>query len=305
MKRKKLPHYLIEKNNLIVQVTISVLFAIAFLAVYIPLSNTQTAWFSLEDQNKFIYTAFFIIISTIFLIFSRVMMYYMSKRLIRFTLPKFIFWNLGEIILIGLFHAYISLRIINVLQDIPQEYTPELIVGKSVLITFIALGFPFIVTDLSFALIDAQRVLRIARSVIQSNDANSTKLPKNTTSEQMVTETPDIINFNDYTGAQKFAVKLENIFYIKAEGNYVNVFYNNKGGISSFVLRNKIQTIEDAYVGTPLMRCHRTYIVNTNNIKLLRNEADGSYIDFNQTGLELVPVSNTYREKIAKRFTEL
>ena len=305
MKRKKLPHYLIEKNNLIVQVTISVLFAIAFLAVYIPLSNTQTAWFSLEDQNKFIYTAFFIIISTIFLIFSRVMMYYMSKRLIRFTLPKFIFWTLGEIILIGLFHAYISLRIINVLQDIPQEYTPELIVGKSVLITFIALGFPFIVTDLSFALIDAQRVLRIARSVIQSNDANSTKLPKNTTSEQMVTETPDIINFNDYTGAQKFAVKLENIFYIKAEGNYVNVFYNNKGGISSFVLRNKIQTIEDAYVGTPLMRCHRTYIVNTNNIKLLRNEADGSYIDFNQTGLELVPVSNTYREKIAKRFTEL
>ena len=300
MARKKLPHYLIEKNNLIVQVTISVLFAIAFLSVYIPLSNTKTAWFSLEDQNKFLYTAIFIIFSTIFLILSRVMMYYMSKRIIRFTLPKFIFWTIGEIILIGLFHAYISLRIMDV-----EGYTPALIVGKSVLITFIALGFPFIVTDLSFALIDAQRVLRIARSVIQSNDASTTKLPEKTVNEQLVTETPDIINFNDYTGALKFTVKLENIFYIKAEGNYVNVFYNNKGGISSFVLRNKIQAIEDAYVGTPLMRCHRTYIVNTNNIKLLRNEADGSYIDFNQTGLELVPVSNTYREKIAKRFTEL
>ena len=300
MQRKKLPHYLIEKNKLIVQVTISVLFAIAFLAVYIPLSDTTTAWFSLEEQDKFIYTAFFIIFSTIFLIFSRVMMFYMSKRLIRFTFPKYIFWSLGEIILIGLFHSYISLQIMHV-----EEYTKTLIIGKSILITFIALGFPFIVIDLSFALIDAQRILRIAKSVIRSNESNTKNTQKTPTGEQLVTENPDIINFNDYTGALKFTVKLENIYYIKAEGNYVNVFYNNKGGISSFVLRNKIQAIEDSLAGTPLMRCHRTYIVNSNNIKLIRNEADGYYIDFNQSGLESVPVSNTYREKIVKRFTEI
>ena len=224
----------------------------------------------------------------------------MSKRLIRFTLPKYIFWTLGEIILIGLFHAYISLGIMNV-----TGYSKALIVGKSILITFIALGFPFIVTDLSFALLDAQRVLRIARSVIHSNETNTQNQQKNTQSEQTVTETPDIINFNDYTGALKFTVKLENIYYIKAEGNYINVYYNNKGGISTFVLRNKIQAIEDTFAGTPLMRCHRTYIVNSNNIKLIRNEEDGYFIDFNQTGLEAVPVSNTYREKIVKRFTEL
>ena len=300
MSRKKLPHYLIEKNNLIVQVTISVLFAIAFLAVYIPLSDTTTAWFSLEEQDKFIYTAFFIIFSTIFLIFSRVMMFYMSKRLIRFTFPKFIFWSLGEIILIGLFHAYISLRIMHV-----EEYSQALIIGKSILITFIALGFPFIVTDLSFALLDAQRVLKIARRVIQSNDNNTQSAPKTTQNEPIVTENPDIINFHDYTGALKFTVKLENIYYIKAEGNYVNVFYNNKGGISSFVLRNKIQTIADSLAGTPLMRCHRTYIVNSNNIKLIRTEDDSYFIDFNQPGLESVPVSKTYSEKIAKRFTEI
>lgn len=225
----------------------------------------------------------------------------MSKRLIRFTLPKFIFWNLGEIILIGLFHAYISLRIMHI-----AGHPSEVIIGKSILITFIALGFPFIVTDLSFALIDAQRVLRIARSVIKSNENTPTQAaPKTPANEPIVTDNPDIVNLNDYTGALKFTVKLENIYYIKAEGNYVNVFYNNKGGISSFVLRNKIQAIEDAFAGTPLMRCHRTYIVNSNNIKLIRNEADGYYIDFNQSGLESVPVSNTYREKIVKRFTEI
>lgn len=299
MSRKKLPHYLIEKNNLIVQVTISVLFALAFLAVYVPLSDTTTAWFSLEDQGKFIYTAFFVIFSTIFLIFSRVMMFYMSKRLIRFTLPKYILWTLGEIALIGLFHAYISLGIMHV-----EEHTHALIIGKSILITFIALGFPFIVTDLSFALIDAQRVLRIARSVIRSNDASSTNLPRNPSADQMVTANPDIANFNDYAGNQKFSVKLDNIYYIKADGNYVNVFYDNKGGISSFMLRNKIQAIEDAFAGTTLMRCHRTYIVNTNKIKVLRTESDFTYIDFDQKDLESVPISKTYSEKILKRFTE-
>ena len=289
MTRKKLPHYLIAKNNLIVQVAISVLFTISFLAVYVPMSDTTTSWFSLDDNNKFIYTAFFIILSTIFLIISRIMMYYMSKNMIRFTLPKFILWTIGEIVLIGLFHAYISLNIIHI-----DQHTPELIIGKSILVTFIALGFPFIVTDLSFALIDARRILNIAKSVVRS-----------TQKEAMVKDNPSIINFNDYTGALKFTVKLEDIYYIKAEGNYVNVFYNNKGGISSFMLRNKIQAIEDTFAGTPLMRCHRTYIVNSNNIKLIRNESDGYYVDFNQTGLESVPVSNTYREKIVKRFTEI
>ena len=115
MARKKLPHYLIEKNNLVVQVAISVLFAIAFLAVYVPLSDSTTAWFSVEEENQFIYTAFFIILSTIFLVLSRIMMYYMSKRLIRFTYPKFIFWSLGEILLIGLFHITILIRFLLLL----------------------------------------------------------------------------------------------------------------------------------------------------------------------------------------------
>lgn len=298
MERKKLPHYLIEKNNLVVQVAISVLFAIAFLALYIPLSDSTTAWFSVEEENQFIYTAFFIISSTIFLVLSRIMMYYMSKRLIRFTYPKFILWTVGEIVLIGLFHAYISLSVMHV-----EIYSHALIIGKSILITFIALGFPFIVTDLSFAIIDGQRVLKIAKSMINNNETNN-KTQK-TTVESTVTDNPDIINFHDYAGALKFTVKLENIYYIKAEGNYVNVFYNNKGGISSFVLRNKIQAIEDSLAGTPLMRCHRTYIVNSNNIKLIRTEDEGYYIDFNQPGLESVPVSRTYSEKIVKRFTEI
>ena len=302
MNKHKLPKYLISPNNMVVQVAISVLFAIAFLSVYVPLSNSRTTWFSLIDEGKLIYTVVFILFSTIFLILSRIMMYYTSKRLIRFTYPIYIIWNVAEITLIGLFHSFISLNIMGV-----EGYAHSLIIGKSILITTIALGFPFIVTDLSFALIDSRRVLNIARRVIQANSANNAanKAKLKNAENQADNNVPDLINFSDYTGALKFTVKLTDIYYIKAEGNYVNVFYHNKDGFSSFVLRNKIQAIEDSLAGTPLMRCHRTYIVNTNNIKLIRNEDDSYFIEFNQSGLESVPVSRTYSEKIVQRFTKI
>ena len=85
MTKHKLPKYLISPNNLVVQVAISVLFAIAFLAIYVPMSNSRTSWFSVIDESRLIYTVVFILSSTIFLILSRIMMYYTSKRLITFT----------------------------------------------------------------------------------------------------------------------------------------------------------------------------------------------------------------------------
>jgi len=303
MKAKRLPHFLIEKNNLVVQVTISILFAIAFMAIYIPLSDTKTAWFSVENENTLIYTLVFFILSIIFLIISRILMYYTSKSLVRFTLIKFILWNLAEIIIIGMFHAFLSIRIMKI-----TGFTPLFIIGKSILITFIALGFPFIVTDLSFALIDARRVLNIAKRVIKANAANklaNANVKNNEAKDEPMLKTPDIVNLTDYAGTVKFTVKIENIYFIKAEGNYVKVFYNNKGGISSFVLRNKIQSVEDSLMGTPLMRCHRTYIVNINKIKVIRTEEDSCFIDFDQKELETVPISKTYNEKIVKRFAEM
>ena len=303
MKAKRLPHFLIEKNNLVVQVTISILFAIAFMAIYIPLSDTKTAWFSVENENTLIYTLVFFILSIIFLIISRILMYYTSKSLVRFTLIKFILWNLAEIIIIGMFHAFLSIRIMKI-----AGFTHLFIIGKSILITFIALGFPFIVTDLSFALIDARRVLNIAKRVIKANAANklaNANVKNNEAKNEPVLKTPDIVNLTDYAGTVKFTVKIENIYFIKAEGNYVKVFYNNKGGISSFVLRNKIQSVEDSLLGTPLMRCHRTYIDNINKIKVIRTEEDSCFIDFDQKELETVPISKTYNEKIVKKFAEM
>lgn len=51
----KLPDYFLGKYQLLGTVTFSVLFAIVFLNIYIPFSDT--AWFRLGDSVFFLFTA--------------------------------------------------------------------------------------------------------------------------------------------------------------------------------------------------------------------------------------------------------
>ena len=74
---KKIPAYLLGKYQLIGTVTFSVLFAIVFLNLYIPFSDT--AWFGLGDSEAFENTLAFISSSVTMLILSRILMYKTQK----------------------------------------------------------------------------------------------------------------------------------------------------------------------------------------------------------------------------------
>ena len=67
---KELPKYLLEKRQLMGTVTFSVLFALVFLNLYIPFSDT--AWFGLGNSVYFLFTAGFAFVSLLILIVSRV-----------------------------------------------------------------------------------------------------------------------------------------------------------------------------------------------------------------------------------------
>ena len=123
--------------------------------------------------------------------------------------------------------------------------------------------------------------------------------------DEVMPEHTEIINLMDNNGNLKLSVKLDNLYYIKAEDNYINVFYQRSGAIASYLLRCKMQTIADNCVdSSSLMRCHRSYIVNIKKVSVLHNEADGFVIDFEREGLESVPVSKTYSAKVLEAFNK-
>ena len=280
------PEYLTDPINQTQNVIVATLFALVFLTAYAPFSDTS--WFQLGTNSRFLGTVGFVGIGSLFLACSRVLMTFCVKRLRHFALWGYILWLFLEIVVIAAFHTYLSFFLIKA-----TSYPLRFIFGKSLLITFIALAVPYTITDLMFSLQDTRRKLMLTKSdTVESDD-------------EVMPEHTEIINLMDNNGNLKLSVKLDNLYYIKAEDNYINVFYQRNGAIASYMLRCKMKTIEDNCVdSSSLMRCHRSYIVNIKKVSVLHNEADGFIIDFEREGLDSIPVSKTYSKRVLEAFNK-
>ena len=275
---------LLEIGNIITSLTFSILYALVFLVIYSPYS--ETAWFGVAKSESFLLTTTFVVASVLFLIISRTVMYLLSKQHIKMTYMKYAMWMLAEIVIIGVFHAVLSMVYIKM-----TNYSVSFIVTKSILITLLALGVPYLVASMWIVINDMRNTLLVTDTKNVASDGEA------------IAQNIDIINIADNKGVLKLSVKLDNLYYIKAEDNYTIVYYSRNGMLNRYMIRCKMQTIEDTFRDTPLMRCHRTYVVNTKKIKVLRHESDGFYIDFDFEGIDPIPVSKTYSEAVVKRFS--
>ena len=109
------------------------------------------------------------------------------------------------------------------------------------------------------------------------------------------------VNFYAKGGRMAFSTKLSNILYIEAADNYVNIHYISGGKEDTFILFNSMKNIEKNFKGTSLMRCHRGYMVNAENVKLMRKDGMGLLLELNQTD-KVVPVSKSFAEPITQYF---
>lgn len=288
MKKRRKDNFsvcLLEPGNIVISLIISILYALVFLVIYSPYSDT--AWFGLAKSDSFLLTTTFVVASVLFLVISRMLMIFTSKNnMVKMTYLKYSLWLLGEIILIGVFHAILSIVYVEL-----TEFSVSFIVTKSILITLLALGVPYVVSAMGITINDMRNTLLVT-------DTNNIA-----TDGEAIAQNIDIINIADNKGVLKLSIKLDNLYYIKAEDNYTIVNYTKNGLLNRYMIRCKIQTIEDNFSNTPLMRCHRTYIVNTQKIKVLRHESDGFYMDFDFDGIDPIPVSKTYSEAVVKRFS--
>ena len=275
---------LLEPANIILSLVFSVFYALVFLVIYSPYSDT--AWFGMVRSERYLLTSTFVITSILFLVISRIVMYFLSKNKIRMNFTIYSLWLSMEILLIGVFYTILSMVYVKM-----TDYTVTFILIKSVLITFLALGIPYLVSTLWLIIKEMHNTLMVTDTKSIATDGEA--IPHNV----------DIINITDNKGVLKLSIKLDNLYYIKAEDNYTVVNYNKNGMLNRYMIRCKIQTIQDNFANTPLMRCHRTYIVNTMNIKVLRHESDGFYIDFDFPGIDPIPVSKTYTREVVKRFS--
>jgi two-component system LytT family response regulator len=98
------------------------------------------------------------------------------------------------------------------------------------------------------------------------------------------------------TGNRVTFLRLTEVDYIQAAGNYVRVYVADE----VHLMRETMSQLESRLKGTPFVRIHRSTIVNIDRIRELQPTFHGDYAVLLHSGAELM-LSRGYRDKLEER----
>ena len=166
------------------------------------------------------------------------------------------------------------------------------IFGRALLYGSIALGVPYLIAGMYFAIIDKNRIIRLM------NYENVV------TDEPVKADSQHKITLFDNNGSLKLSLNLDNLFYIESDDNYIKVWYtDSKGELKQYMVRCRLKTVEESFKDSGLVRCHRKYIVNIKKVAMLHKESDGYYLDLCREEIPPIAVTKTYTDSVLGYFT--
>jgi DNA-binding LytR/AlgR family response regulator len=275
---RPLPSYLTEKSNIVRLIILTATFALVFINIYSPF-GVQT-WFNVTKLELLVYSSLVILTGVLVVVISRIIMYRVAKRK-SLVLWNYFIWIVAEVFFMAMFYTLFEALILH-----DERYILD-IFKAAALNTALVLLLPYSVLWLYFSWKD-----------------NKQKLLKYIENPPSIDTSKNMIPFRDEKGELRFSIKTENLLYIESADNYVNIHYLDKGKVSRFMLRNTIKRLDDNFKGTEIIRCHRSYMVNFEKVKILRKDRDELKLELDvQYPIDL-PVSKTYVEKVMETFTK-
>lgn len=107
------------------------------------------------------------------------------------------------------------------------------------------------------------------------------------------------IRFYDHKHNLKLVLQPKDLLFISSDENYVNINYMDNEKVKTFVLRSSMKALEEICVENGLVRCHRSYFINPQHVKVLRKEHEGVvYAEIDAPNTGHVPVSKRYYENL-------
>ena len=90
-----------------------------------------------------------------------------------------------------------------------------------------------------------------------------------------------------------FDIPTDQIYYIESLQNYVNIYHSTEDTIQKKTERATLKSCEALIKNTDLIKCHRSYIVNTSKIENVSGNAQGLKLHLYDYDT-IVPVSRSY-----------
>ena len=149
--------------------------------------------------------------------------------------------------------------------------------GMMIVYLFVLMLIPYVIIDLYFLLLAKDDII-----LGQERDASKEK-----------------IRFTDERENLKLVVAAESVLYVQSDENYVKVCYLEDGEIKFCSIRNTMKRVEETCVKGGLIRCHRSYFVNSARVQSLQKDKEFTYAMLDVANASRVPVSKNYYDQLA------
>lgn len=275
MREHKIPEYIYEKSNIVRLILFTALFALVFINIYKPFSSSN--WYAVSEFKFFVFSSLIILTGVLVVVLSRIVMYYWGRKHAISTYGYGI-WIVLEIFFMSLFYTIYTLAL-----NPEREYLN--VFKESVINTSLVLLLPYSVLHFYFSYQEKERQLHL--------------LEENRSEAAMK---QNVFSFYDEKNELRLSVKRSNLLYLESADNYVCIWYLNKEQLTKFMLRNSLKVIEESLAETNVLRCHRSFMVNFDQVKVIRREKDGVYLELGIEKVPDIPISKTYSEKVTHWF---
>ncbi|WP_395373476.1 LytTR family DNA-binding domain-containing protein [Marinicella sp. W31] len=107
----------------------------------------------------------------------------------------------------------------------------------------------------------------------------------------------------DTNGKDMLTLNPQDLFFIKANDNYIEIHYQLGATIESTLLRNTLNAAANTLNGNVhLLRCHRSYLVNLLKVKKTHSQKDRLTLYLNSD--LTIPVSRQYKETVLNQLAK-
>lgn len=274
-----IPRYLLTKRNQVLMVTSAAALALTFIIIYKPFGSRQWGGEEVSGFMFFIYSLLTVLLGMSIVAISRIIMFVYTKKH-DITYLSYGIWVFVELVFMAV--AYTICSMLSGIQTDTWEAFKTALLNTS-----LTLLIPYIILITTLTLQDKNRRLRQIE-----DDLDQATMQK--------ISGKSLISFYDERNELQLSVTKENLLYIESADNYVCIWYMKNNLPKKLMLRNTLKRTAELLADTNVMRCHRGYMVNMEQVKVLRREKEGFYLELGINNVPDIPVSKTYGKAVLK-----
>ena len=235
---------MLQRNFLLRTVLFVSLFSMLFMSLYQPTLAYSTTWFGFHSWKQTGITTLFYLVAIGTLILSKLLLSAFSKRH-DVTVKNILLWLMAEFFVIAT-----EYYLFTVIFKLGSIQIPQLLLRIPLCVALI-LAIPYSIIWF-YAQYKAKK--------------EELELFKVTHKRETIESEHRLIQFRDSQGKHKMSLSEDSIFYIESQDNYVQIFYNLEGNLSSYLLRSTSQKTDEDLADTSIVRCRLSFLVNTSKI---------------------------------------